>query len=471
MNLIQIQERLKDMPLQAVMAYANGMNPEIPPYVALSELERRKRMEQMSQPAEMPQGTVKDKIEQQVGLMEVQKQQQQAAMQQMMAGGAQQPRGLPAAPVPPQMFSAAEGGIVAFARGDEVEGVDPGSEGGSGEEEEVDTQKAMADLLRRGKERLEEKPAAQLSPLEQRAALIKKYPHLAVLDKPIGQEAMTGLQALQAKQAEEDARQRAALQDQRKMEFFKSLIAAGEATRGQRGIGALFGGFGRAMAGAEEQLGKQETEIRGRGLKREADMLALRNEIAKLERSRAEGDVEGEVKHARAVAELANRLGISQNALLRGMIGGLASLRGREVAAEATVEAAGKRAAGAGGAGKTTDFKEEVRILKEGYMRRENMSEAEAEERAVREVRSRQTAAATTRATTADIDRATKEARRRAILSGAELGTAEYDRKFAEFYQEEISRAEGVRARSSAVPPPAGGGNRPINLDNVAPKR
>ena len=265
---------------------------------------------------------------------------------------------------------------------------------------------------------------------------------------------MTGLQALQAKQAEEDEQQRAALKDQRKMQFYKALIDAGEATRGQKGIGGLFGGFGRSMIGAEEQLGKQETEIRGRGLKREADMLTLKNKIQDLQRSRAEGDVEGEIKHAREVAELANKLGISQNALLRGMISGLASLRGREVAGAATVEAAGKRAAGAGGAGKTTDFKEEVRILKEGYMRRENMSEAEAEERAVREVRSRQTAAATTRATTADIDRATKEARRRAILSGAELGTAEYDRKFAEFYQEEISRAEGVRARSSAAPAP-----------------
>ena len=35
MNLVQIQERLKDMPAQALMAYANGMNPDVPPYLAL----------------------------------------------------------------------------------------------------------------------------------------------------------------------------------------------------------------------------------------------------------------------------------------------------------------------------------------------------------------------------------------------------------------------------------------------------
>ncbi|NBU71975.1 MAG: hypothetical protein EBS53_11100, partial [Bacteroidetes bacterium] len=66
MNLVQIQERLKDMPLQAVMMYANGMNPEVPPYLALGELNRRKKMEQAMQPAQMPQGTVKEKLEQEV---------------------------------------------------------------------------------------------------------------------------------------------------------------------------------------------------------------------------------------------------------------------------------------------------------------------------------------------------------------------------------------------------------------------
>lgn len=468
MNLIQIQERLKELPLQAVMAYANGMNPEVPPYVALSELERRKRMDQMAQPAQMPQGTVKDKIEQQVGLAEQQKQQQQAAMQQMMTAAAQ-PRGLPAAPVPAQMFSRG-GGIVAFSTGNDVEGVDPGSEGGSDEEQsgELDVEKEIANLLRRGKSRLGEQPAALPSPLAQRAELIKKYPQLAILDKPIGQEAMTGLQALQAKQAEEDERQRAALKDQRKMQFYKALIDAGEATRGQKGLGGLFGGFGRSMLGAEEQLGKQETEIRGRGLKREADMLTLKNKIQDLQRSRAEGDVEGEIKHAREVAELANKLGISQNALLRGMISGLASLRGREVAGAATVEAAGKRAAGAGPRGAAQDRR--VDEIAAEYIA-QGMDPVAARAKASREVMAAAARAADVRASTADIDRATKEARRRAILSGAELGTAEYDRKFAEFYQEEISRAEGVRARSSAVPPPAGGGNRPINLDNVAPKR
>ena len=465
MNLIQIQERLKELPLQAVMAYANGMNPEVPPYVALSELERRKRMDQMTQPAQMPTGTVKDKIEQQIGLAEQQKQQQQAAMQQMMAAAAQ-PRGLPAAPVPAQMFSAAGGGIVAFATGDEVDGVDPGSEGGSDEEQsgELDVEKEIANLLRRGQSRLNERPAALPSPLAQRAELIKKYPRLAILDKPIGQEAITGLQALQTKQAEEDERQRAALKDQRRMQLYKALIDAGEATRGQKGLGGLFGGFGRSMIGAEEQLGKQETEIRGRGLKRGADMLTLKNKIQDLQRSRAEGDVEGEIKHAREVAELANKLGISQNALLRGMIGGLASLRGREIAGAATVEAAGKRAAGARPRETTQDRR--VNELAAEYIA-QGMDPVTARAKASREVMTtpRDPAAATIRATGEDMAAAEKDARRAAVPF---IGTPQYDAEYKKAYDVALRRRQESRG---AQPGPAGGGNRPINLDDVAPKR
>jgi hypothetical protein len=40
MNLVQINERLKDMPEPLVRQYSNGMNPEmVPPYVALGELQ------------------------------------------------------------------------------------------------------------------------------------------------------------------------------------------------------------------------------------------------------------------------------------------------------------------------------------------------------------------------------------------------------------------------------------------------
>ena len=147
MNLVQIQERLKDMPLQAVMQYANGMNPDVPPYLALGELNRRKKMEQSMQPAEMPQGTIKEQLEQEVGLAALQKQlmnqlqtqglrQQQAAMsqgQQMARMPGPAPQGVPQPEVPEEVemagggvatlmvpdnqFQFGSGGIIAFKNG------------------------------------------------------------------------------------------------------------------------------------------------------------------------------------------------------------------------------------------------------------------------------------------------------------------------------------------------------------------
>jgi hypothetical protein len=129
MNLVQVQERLKDMPTQAIMSYANGMNPEVPPYLALGELNRRKQMEQKA--AQPPQGTVKENIEQQMGVMQLQAAKQKQMAQQMAQQGAQAqmpvPPGIPQPQVQSQMeesgvaglpmpeMNFGSGGIVAFA--------------------------------------------------------------------------------------------------------------------------------------------------------------------------------------------------------------------------------------------------------------------------------------------------------------------------------------------------------------------
>jgi hypothetical protein len=129
MNLVQIQERLKDMPTQAIMSYANGMNPEVPPYLALGELNRRKQMEQKA--AQPPTGTVKDNIEQQMSTMQMQAAKQRQMSQQMAQQGSQAQMPIPPGVPEPQMQAMPEdsgvatlptgemnfgsGGIVAFA--------------------------------------------------------------------------------------------------------------------------------------------------------------------------------------------------------------------------------------------------------------------------------------------------------------------------------------------------------------------
>jgi hypothetical protein len=143
MNLVQINERLKDMPEQVIRQYANGMNPEVPPYLALGELQRRelsnKQMATAQGGQQGPQPSVKEQIEQRAGLMGLQQMQQQQMAQQQPRGpmpapaGVPQPQaqpqapmmargGLASIPVRSDMFEYAGGGIIAFANGGDTMG-------------------------------------------------------------------------------------------------------------------------------------------------------------------------------------------------------------------------------------------------------------------------------------------------------------------------------------------------------------
>lgn len=101
MNLVQINEHLKESPLQALMSYANGQNPMVPAYMATGELKRREVMAQKQtqsqQAAQGQQPTVKEQVEQRAGLMALQAQQQKQAQQQLTERAQAQPM-----PIPPQ---------------------------------------------------------------------------------------------------------------------------------------------------------------------------------------------------------------------------------------------------------------------------------------------------------------------------------------------------------------------------------
>ena len=99
LNLIQIAERLKDLPIGAVMQYANGANPQVPPFIALTELNRRKRMQESaaSEQAKEMEGapTVKEQLEQATGLMALQANRQRQASQQQANASANMPMAAP----------------------------------------------------------------------------------------------------------------------------------------------------------------------------------------------------------------------------------------------------------------------------------------------------------------------------------------------------------------------------------------
>jgi hypothetical protein len=137
MNLIQQQNAAKELPLQYLQQAVNGQNPNLTPWIATAELQRRTTMNQHMQNAQGPQPTVKDQVEQKAGLMATQ------AAQQAQAAQAQQ-NNPPPGPVPehipqpepqpkepvmaargglmnaPVSFRFARGGILGFADGGET---------------------------------------------------------------------------------------------------------------------------------------------------------------------------------------------------------------------------------------------------------------------------------------------------------------------------------------------------------------
>ena len=118
MNIIKLQDELKGVPDNALIGYVQNPTGQVPTYLALSELQRRKTMREKFQQQQAPQTTVAEDLGQktmpdQGGLA-------------MLAGQPQmqmEDQGVAGLPVPDDMYqdqNFAGGGIVAFGPGGEV---------------------------------------------------------------------------------------------------------------------------------------------------------------------------------------------------------------------------------------------------------------------------------------------------------------------------------------------------------------
>ena len=345
MNLIQIQEHLKDLPTPTIMAYANGQSPQVPPYMALGEMNRRKAMEQRA--AQAPDSSVKEKIEselnQQVALpgvgqgmnmrinpagmprpmpavqpqmapqmrpMAIQPAARPTPPQQMAQPGSipagapgMAAGGLAELPVRKDIFNYAPGGIVAFAD----EGLVPAAvsdesvaSGGAAPDRSVGidslpvalANKILADRLA-GNVNLPMPVGREQS----RKEFAEANPELgAMLNKIPGEK----LAALAAKLEEQNQAQKSRFQEgegrQGLAALSQALIAAGEATRGQKGFGAAFGGFGKsynaATAAAEERAARQQALERAQTI----ETMKLQADIEQMQRAFAEGRVDEAMK-------------------------------------------------------------------------------------------------------------------------------------------------------------------------------
>jgi len=424
MNLIQIQDRLKDLPTQAIMGYANGENPQVPPYLALGELNRRKRMEK--QPAQSPQGTVKDNIEQQVGLLSLQKLRQGQMAQQSAMQGAQAPTIPEGSPEPTEQpeeemamaaggitrlpagdMDFASGGIIAFAEGDLVideaaraaqsakqalrqygtlerrrdpEGYAAAQQADAAAQaafqaakQQYEQQMAQAGVDKAAFNRGDvgalkaqmglgaapaptnvQQPRIQptFSPNDQSAAETARLgragiasiapapsaapgavpsgapseprpqmpqapaapaavsPAMQLLNDemkastrpsplaeyappkqtPIGEEYLKYVAEREGKNKQDDEKFKERESSRAKRDFFQALIDSGEASRGQKGIGAVFGGFGKSYGKASNEADERQAAYEKVQQERQDNNAKLKFEIANLRRAEERGD-------------------------------------------------------------------------------------------------------------------------------------------------------------------------------------
>lgn len=131
MNILQIQNRVQELPntpqtMQYLNAALNGQVTTVPPYIAAAELKRRETEGMMDQlakgAAKGPQPTVKDQLEEKMGIMALMGQAQPPQRPQIPQPEAPEPQpqaegGIDSLPVKNDMFGMAGGGIVAFDKG------------------------------------------------------------------------------------------------------------------------------------------------------------------------------------------------------------------------------------------------------------------------------------------------------------------------------------------------------------------
>jgi hypothetical protein len=344
MNLMQIQDKLKGLPndprvMQLLTSYANGQNPQVPPFLALGELNRRKveaERSQMEQAGQPPGGTVKDQIQQQTGVMALKQGQQQQAMQRMaqqgMQGGAPVPQGI-AQPQPQAQAMAAgglaslapkryrSGGIVAFSKGDLVEGED-GEEGG-GEDKAADLptdpKELMAALMQEIVARKGMQAPSAATPLENRKKMIAADPErYGILNTPVGADALKRLEEVQGSRRAELATQKEELAKS-KPGILQLLGQAAMGSRGQQGgsaLASILGGYSELASGAEAKQLQQEQGLRMRELELQQAKAEAMNKVDDLRRAQAEGDIAGEQKARMDLARIAKDHNVSINNLL-----------------------------------------------------------------------------------------------------------------------------------------------------------
>ena len=343
MQLLKVQERINAlMPSPASLAYlkraVDGMDTEIPPFMALAginEMQRNMEYASAGQPPEEPiNQSLPKQVAQKLGLGQPMQPMQQGQPMQpgqpqgqpmqppgQLAQGIAQPMpqqmpqqmaegGLASIRIDPRMFDYGSGGVVSFAEGNRVY-APPGrfDEAANDDDEETSAEEARARLIEL--RRLQDVERAREGPVQQTADAIeaqrRKEGNYGADKGPLGEEYLTGLAQIQALRAAERERQGSDNRTSDLTGIGNALIAAGNATRGQSGMGAFLGGLGQ-QAGQEMMASqKRDAALRGQSITETELLNEAKNKVQGLRQAKLSGDVAQVVKLQSELADLANK--------------------------------------------------------------------------------------------------------------------------------------------------------------------
>ena len=370
MQLLKVQERINALPHNpASLAYldraAKGMDTEIPPFMALAGMNEMKRnMEYAStgQPPEEPiNQSLPKQVAQKMGLgqpmqpgQQMQPGQPMQPFGQQLAQGIAQPMlqqmpqqmaggGLASIRIDPRMFDYGSGGVVSFAQAGRV--FAPSGRFGNADSDQIDptvddgeTSAEEAAARRKELEARYDALTKEIDPNRQTAIAIeaerRKVGNYGVDEGPLGKEYLTGLAQIQELKKAERARQ---AEDNKSRDYLgigNALIAAGNATRGQSGMGAFLGGFGQ-QAGQEMMASQQrDAALRGQGIAEEDFLNEAKNKLQALRQAKLSGDVAKEVELQHQLADLANKARTAQYASLAAQITAMSRIVSAGIAAD-----------------------------------------------------------------------------------------------------------------------------------------
>ena len=269
--------------------------------------------------------------------------------------------GLMSLPVDSRMFEYGSGGVVAFEEGGEVddEGDEEEGDAGAGESSGV-SYDAVAEL-RRLQPQIDAqmkqgvRPVRSLANIEKELVKRKDY---GIDEGPIGKEYLAGLASLKEAKAAERAKQQENIDERKKFASSRSLLDYSDATRGQTGLGGI-GALARSSMGSAEKFMGEESELRQSGVKVDELLNEAQYKVQALRQAQKNGDVKAEQKADVDLAKIAKDLGVSKNTLIGRALTGNLNVIGKQISADAQIQAAKERAkakGAGGGAKKPTDL-------------------------------------------------------------------------------------------------------------------